>query len=253
MSMTTKGILFDLYGTLIDIETDESMGEIYRSISRFLTYQGINLRQHELRDLYYRIMEQQKQESSEQHPEINVETIWDDLLIQQGMTSQTMRRRLRRYLAQIYRGLSLKRLKRYPNVKLVLNTLRHDYQMAIVSDAQPCFAWPEIRTVKLEGYFNPVIISADYGFRKPDPRLIRQALEKMSLAPPEVIFVGNDMYRDIYCARQLGIKTIFISSNSGSQAYQDIVPDYVITRFKDLLPALKLLKTGLNQEAMSDE
>jgi putative hydrolase of the HAD superfamily len=242
MFMTTKGILFDLYGTLIDIETDESKEEIYRSISRFLTYQGINLRRHALRDLYYRIMEQQKQESSEQHPEINVEAIWDTLLARQGITSQRMRYRLRRYLAQLYRGLSLKRLKRYPNVKLVLNTLRHTYQMAIVSDAQPCFACPEIRTAKLEGYFDPVIISADYGFRKPDPRMIRQALEKMGLAPQEVIFVGNDMYRDISCASQLGIKTIFIASNSGIQAYPDVVPDYVITQFKDLLAAVKSLR-----------
>ena len=38
--MTIKGILFDLYGTLIDIETDESMDEIYRLISHYLTYQG---------------------------------------------------------------------------------------------------------------------------------------------------------------------------------------------------------------------
>ena len=30
--MTIKGILFDLYGALIDIETNESMEEIYRTL-----------------------------------------------------------------------------------------------------------------------------------------------------------------------------------------------------------------------------
>ena len=39
--MELKGILFDLYGTVIDIETDESMEEIYRGIAHYLTYQGV--------------------------------------------------------------------------------------------------------------------------------------------------------------------------------------------------------------------
>jgi putative hydrolase of the HAD superfamily len=239
--MRTKGILFDLYGTLIDIETDESMEKIYRGISRFLIYQGINLRWQNLRDLYYGIMQEQRQASSEQHPEIDVEAIWDVLLARQGLASEAKRRGLKRYLAQLYRGLSLKRLKRFAYVKRVLNTLRHSYRMAIVSDAQPCFAGAEIRTVKLESYFDPLIISANYGFRKPDPRMIRLALDNIELAPGEVIFVGNDMYRDIYCARQLGIKTVFFASTSGAQSYEEVVPDYRITQFKDLLPAVKAL------------
>ena len=41
---------FDLYGTLIDIETDESMDEIYRVISHYLTYQGVYLHRAEVRE-----------------------------------------------------------------------------------------------------------------------------------------------------------------------------------------------------------
>ena len=239
--MRIKGILFDLYGTLVDIETDESMEKIYREISRFLIYQGLNLRWQNLRELYYGIMQEQRQISSEQYPEVDVEAVWDALLARQGLASQAERSCLKRYLAQLYRGLSLKRLKRFAYVKRVLNTLRHSYRMAIVSDAQPCFAWAEIRTVKLEGYFDPVIISAEYGFRKPDPRMIRLALEKIQLSPEEVIFVGNDMYHDIYGAQQLGIKTVFFASTSGAQTYEEVVPHYRIARFKDLLLAVKAL------------
>jgi len=41
--MAIKGILFDLYGTVIDIETDESLEEIYRGIAHYLTYHGVYL------------------------------------------------------------------------------------------------------------------------------------------------------------------------------------------------------------------
>ena len=71
--------------------------------------------------------------------------------------------------------------------------------------------------------------------------MIRLALDKIRLAPGEVIFVGNDMYRDIFCAHQLGIKTVFFASTSGVQSYEEIVPNYRITRFKDVLPAVMAL------------
>ena len=63
-----------------------------------------------------------------------------------------------------------------------------------------------MKALGLDGYFDPVIISARYGFRKPDQRLTAKALAIMDLEPSEVIFVGNDMYRDIYGASRLGIK-----------------------------------------------
>ena len=77
--MAIKGILFDLYGTLIDIETDESMEEIYRGIAHYLTYQGVYLHRWEVRDRYYQIMKQQKETCGEECPEIDVEAIWNDL------------------------------------------------------------------------------------------------------------------------------------------------------------------------------
>ena len=58
--MDIRALLFDVNGTLIDIETDEGLEEIYRAIAHFLTYQGIFLRRGEVRDLYFQIMQQQR-------------------------------------------------------------------------------------------------------------------------------------------------------------------------------------------------
>ena len=41
--MKIRALLFDVNGTLIDIETDEWMEEAYRAIAHFLTYQGLSL------------------------------------------------------------------------------------------------------------------------------------------------------------------------------------------------------------------
>lgn len=239
--MALKGILFDLYGTLIDIETDESMEEIYRGIAHYLTYHGVYRNRREVRDRYYQIMDRQKESSGEKYPEIDVEAIWSAFLEEEGMRPPA-RRRLATILSQFYRAVSRKRLKLYPGVKRVLDELRPVYRMALVSDAQPCYALPEMRAVGLDGYFDPVVISGRYGFRKPDPRLMQKALVRLKLAPAEVIFVGNDMYRDVYGAGRLGIRTIFIDSNQGAKSHEQVVPDFVARRFEEVLDTVEALK-----------
>ncbi len=240
--MAIKGILFDLYGTLIDIETDESMEEIYRGIAHYLTYQGVYLHRWEVRDRYYQIMKQQKEHCGEECPEIDVEAIWNALLRQEGIKEASARRRLALILAHIYRGISRKRLQLYPGVKQVLDELRPAYRMALVSDAQPCYALPEMKAVGLDGYFDPIIISAHYGFRKPDKRLTEKALDLMKLTPAEVICVGNDMYRDIYGANRLGIKTLFIDSNQGDKVHENVIPDYIAHQFEDVLTGVEAFR-----------
>lgn len=242
--MAIKGILFDLYGTLIDIETDESMDEIYRGIAHYLTYHGVYLHRWEVRERYYRIMQEQKAASHEEHSEIDVEGIWNDLLRQEGVKPAQVRKELAVILAQLYRGISRKRLQLYPGVKIVLNDLRIHYRLGLVSDAQPCFALPEIQAVDLNGYFSPIIISADYGFRKPDPKLFQKALHAMKLKSSEVIYVGNDMFRDIYGASLLGIKNIFVDSNQGAKSYKDVAPSYRAQHIEDVLIGVAALASS---------
>ena len=239
--MAIAGILFDLYGTLVDIETDEAMDEIYRSIAHFLTYQGVYLHRGEVRDSYYQILKQQKAASGEKYPEIDVLAIWQSFLGLHGIHLATERARLSIILSHLYRGISRQRLQLYPEVLLVLETLQAEYLIGLVSDAQPCYALPELQSLGLGGYFSPMVISADHGYRKPDTRLFDKALERMKLQPDQVIYVGNDMYRDIYGAKRAGLKTIFVDSNQGEKIYQNTQPDYFAARFADVLQGVAAL------------
>jgi putative hydrolase of the HAD superfamily len=69
-----------------------------------------------------------------------------------------------------------------------------------------------------------------------------KALDGLKLGPAEVICVGNDMYRDIYGASQLGIKAIFIDSNQGAKSHENVTPDYFAFRFEDVLKGVEALK-----------
>ena len=240
--MIIKAILFDINGTLIDINTDEANEEIYRGISHILTYQGIFMHRWEVRDEYYRIMDIQLKSSQEKYPEFNVVELFREFLKRRfyalGSISSDKLEWLPLFLAEAYRGISRNRLQLYPGVLDVLTDLHHRYKLAAISDAQSAWCLPEMRAVGIDGYFNPIIVSGDFGYRKPDPRLFMAALTALSVAPENILFVGNDMFRDVYGARQLGIKTVFFSSNQGRKQAEGVKPDYIIYQFPEMRQAV---------------
>ena len=142
------------------------------------------------------------------------------------------------FLAEMYRGISRRQLGLYPYAREVLDALRERYPLALVTDAQSAYARGELHRVGLLGYFDPIVVSGDYGYRKPDRRLFQAALDGMNVAAENAMYVGNDMHRDIFGAREAGRTTVMFDSDQGKKAYLDCVPDYTITDLRDLLTIL---------------
>ena len=78
--------------------------------------------------------------------------------------------------------------------------------------------------------------------KHPDVRMFESMLVQMNLTPAEVIFIGNDMYRDVFGANRLGIKTVFFKSNQGEQRKSGAEPDYIIYDFRQLPEAVRFLE-----------
>ena len=67
-------------GTLVRILTEDGGEQIFRSIAHFLTYQGIDLHRHQVRELYFEILKEQQRASPEEHPEFDAVGIWRSIL-----------------------------------------------------------------------------------------------------------------------------------------------------------------------------
>ena len=243
--MDIRAVAFDVNGTLVRILTDDGDEQVFRAAAHFLTYQGIELHRHELRDLYFQIMKEQLRASPEKHPEFDAVGIWRSI-IEDHATDFTRAlpagklQQMPLFLAEMTRGVSRRRLSLYPHVREVLDVLRARCPLAIVTDAQSAYARSELHKVGLLGYFDPIIVSGDHGYRKPDRRLFQLALDGMGAAAENALYVGNDMYRDIHGAQEAGLTTAMFDSDQGEKIYQDCQPDYTITDFRDLLPILGL-------------
>ncbi len=243
--MEIRAVAFDVNGTLVSILTDEGMDQIFRSAAHYFIYQGIDLHRDEVRDLYFRIMKEQQQASPERHPEFDAVAIWRSILEahQTAFTRSLPVEKLAQiplFLAEMSRGIARRRLSPFPHVRATLDVLRERYPLAIVTDAQAAYTRGELHKAGLLDYFDPIVISGDYGYRKPDRRLFQLALDTMGVAAQNTLYVGNDMHRDIFGAREAGMTTVMVDSDQGSKVYQDCVPDFTITDFRDLLTILDL-------------
>lgn len=246
--MDIKGIIFDINGTLIDIHTNEWHDDVYRVLSNLLSYQGIALAPNDVKYNFFEIMKEQRAAGGEdRHREFDVIGIFRKIIAEHA-TAFTRAMPGEKYaqlpilLAETHRAASRFRLETYPGVEDTIRQLHSKYRLAIISDAQTPYALPELHAAGLSGYFDPIIISGDIGYRKPDLRLFSAVLSAMKMDPSEVLHVGNDMYRDIYGAQRLKIKTVFFKSNQGAQAREGVKPDYIIYKFPELLNAIRFFK-----------
>jgi len=245
--MNVRGLIFDMNGTLIDINTQEEHSDIYRVLSNLLSFEGISLTPTAVRDLYYKIMNRQRKSSKETYPEFDAVAIFGEILtslatdVTRGLPAEKLDQ-LPLVLAEVYRSVSRFRLQLYPDVKDVLDQLHPHYLMAAVSDGQSAYAVAEMHAAGLPDYFNPVIVSGNLGYRKPDRRIFEAALSGMGLSPSEALFIGNDMYRDIFGAQQLSLKTIFFKSNQGEQESDGVEPDYIIYSISELPVAIRFFE-----------
>lgn len=237
-----KGILFDLNGTLIDIYTTESDDQLYRVTTNYLDYYGVKIAPCELKRRFFELNRMQRQQSEEDFPEFDVAKIFQQIIGDYHTRPLENTAELARSTAVVFRAAGRYKLECYDGVYEIMRDLKKRFLLGAVSDGQSLWAVPELQSVNLEDFFQTVVVSGDLGYRKPDIRLFRQALDALQLAPQEVIFVGNDMYRDVYGAHAAGMKTVFFKSNQGDHSYHGADADYIIYNFNELPRAIEFLQ-----------
>ncbi len=87
-----------------------------------------------------------------------------------------------------------------------LRSLHPERKVGLISNA-----WSGLRAVitslDFEDVFDEMIISAEVGLMKPDPRIYRLALEKTGVQPAESVFL-DDVLINVEAARSLGMSAI---------------------------------------------
>ncbi len=92
-----------------------------------------------------------------------------------------------------------------------LRQSRGTYKTGLISNAWSGLR-PWILREKFDDAFDHMVISAEAGFAKPDPRIYQLAMEKLGVLPEESIFV-DDVQKNIDAANNLGMKGILFKDS----------------------------------------
>ena len=242
--MKYKNYIFDLYGTLLDIHTDEQSKELWKIMRDFYNVYGCEWKQKPLRDAFFLYDAGERQRlavlTGVKKPEIKIERVFARLLFEGGghhscsltiggIDVDNLRKKYKEDIegvissvaesewavacANIFRTASREYVSLYPNTMETLKALKEKGCMLyLLSNAQKIFTYPEIEAFGLQDILDKIYISSDYGMMKPEPDFLNKLLSEEGLKSEETVMVGNEIESDVSVALKCGIHSICLNT-----------------------------------------
>jgi putative hydrolase of the HAD superfamily len=69
---------------------------------------------------------------------------------------------------------------------------------------------PLLQQLRLDRYFETIIVSCEVGFAKPSPVIFEHASKKTGVAPGQILHVGDSFNDDVAGARAAGCRALLI-------------------------------------------
>lgn len=125
-----------------------------------------------------------------------------------------------------------------PGVCEIVPTLSETYSLGIVTNGEDDIQRGKLRHLEVHGHFPHIVISAEVGHEKPDPRIFECALKLTGVPASEALFVGDRIETDIAGAKAAGMRAIWLNTWADEPNPADAEPDVVITSFEQLPSAI---------------
>ena len=135
-------------------------------------------------------------------------------------------------------------VKDYPLVKAhvdgaipVVKELSRKFKLGVVSNSFTDVQYRKLETMGLRDLFSCVVLSEEFGIRKPDPRIFHRAASLLHMQPAECLYVGDSYVNDVIGAKNAGMQACWLNRESIKPPDEKIKPDFIIAKLAEL-PAL---------------
>ncbi|WP_331729073.1 HAD family hydrolase (plasmid) [Streptomyces avidinii] len=136
-----------------------------------------------------------------------------------------------------YRHRSAQLVPHRPQVCTAIRSLRDDgWRLGVITNGDPSTQRLKLRTARLDDLFEAVVISGEYGIRKPDRGLYRIALDALDTSSG--FMVGDDLQADVAGGAVAGLRTVWIAAGR-DQNPSSPTPDHTV---QTVLEAIELLR-----------
>lgn len=209
--MRYTDLIFDLYGTLVDIHTEED-DLVWEKTALLFGYYDAHYTPQALKAAFQAELDRREAvegQSYECYPDIPFEQLMAQLFRAKGIEKDA--NALGIQAAQLFRISSTEYLRLYPHVLESLAALRSaGCRLWLLSNAQRIFTAYELCHLGLGSQLDGIYISSDYRCRKPDIRFFQALLQEQKLDPCKCLMIGNDRHTDIAGAQATGLDTLYM-------------------------------------------
>lgn len=246
--MKIEAVFFDLGGT-IDIYgfTPELRLARTPGIQKRLLSAGIDLglSNQELFEVVSEGLARYKRWSLGSEEEIPSNLVWSDYILPDFPVD-------RERLAAISEDLMCYIETRYfdrhlrPEVPDVLDQIRNmGLKIGLISNVNSRGQVPKnLQEYELIHYFDPIVLSSEYGHRKPDPSIFHHAAYLAGVPTSQCLHIGDRITRDILGAKRAGFGLTVQIKHVHNHHEPDIgaTPDYVIDQMTELVDILRSVR-----------
>lgn len=240
-----SGVIFDLGSTLIDFEGnyDHLFLVGLEAISDSLRDQAIEIDGQDFIHSFGEALRQYHRRRDDDHVELSSYTILCQVL-HELVDPLPEEQVLRDGLSAMY-AVSEAYWTPKPAAHTVLKTLSGaGYQLGILSNAgDEANVQRLIDMAGIREYFDPILISAALGIRKPDPRPFHQIREQWGLPAQAIVMVGDLLEADILGAQNAGMHSIWLPDPNLPDASQHTHAPHPTLVASDLSQVPDLLKS----------
>ncbi len=212
--------IFDLYGTLADIHTNEQKPYLWKKLACFLSLKGASYTSQELKAAYSQLLAQVEQQHRNDllregisapevlQPEPDIALVFQELFARKGITASEDEIQ---DFAILWRSISLEHLYLFEGAAELLQRLKAaGKRIYLLSNAQSLFTRPELKLLGIAEYFDGILLSSEAGIKKPDPAFYHMLLSQYDLKAEESVMTGNDDLADCHGAAGAGIDSLYI-------------------------------------------
>jgi HAD superfamily hydrolase (TIGR01549 family) len=237
---TIKAVIFDFIGTLATVEdcsyvnSEKKLYECLRNVGFSTDYKSFIDAYEKAHNKYQTIRFQKLVEVTN--------AVWvSEALNQLNHKTTSHDEKISMAINMFFQDY-VQSLKLRPNAKKILEKLKPHFALGLVSN----FTYAPVihvglRKLRLTEYFNSVLVSQDFGWRKPSQKVFQEILRRLKIDDDEAVYVGDSPEEDIIGAQKVGMKTIFIPSQFYSATDLEKAAAHPDFRINDLIEALKFL------------
>ncbi len=223
-----RNYIFDLYGTLADIRTDENSPVLWRKTAFWYAQHGALYTGGQLWRRYLAFCEAEQAKHDDPFYEIELRNVFRALFAEKNVAADED---LIRSTAIFFRIESTRKLRLYPWVMPTLRKLRAaGKRLYLLSNAQACFTGPELKALGLADLFDGILLSSDAGVKKPSLQIMETLLETYDLRAEESLFTGNDQHSDIALAKAFAMDCLYLETETSGTYKPSLTATYEFRR-----------------------